>query len=241
MPQPKELIKIEKSEKVIQAILSTPNLCTIGPFTVTSGQVIPIYPDFRTIFSDPKRLKIIAQEVAKFIKKKKIKFDIFLGCATAGVPLAVACGLLMQKPVGYVRAKPKEGGMGRAVEGGFRPGLRAILIDDALAQGIHKQIFIDNIRKAKLIVDWVIVVASRGHRVPSYLEWIKKAKVNFQSFGDIFDMADYAEKHKILSKEACQLFRWFSQDAENWYKDPKKWQYFQNYLKKKKHKSKTGV
>jgi orotate phosphoribosyltransferase len=241
MQQPKELIKIEKSKKIIKTILSTPNFCTIGPFTVTSGQVIPIYPDFRTIFSDPKRLKLIAREVIKFIQKRKIKFDIFLGCATAGVPLAVALGLLMKKPVGYVRKKPKEGGMRRAVEGGFKKGMRAILIDDALAQGKHKQIFLDNIRKEGLKASWVIVVASRGHRTKYYLDWIKKAKVRFQSFCDLFDLADYAEKHKIWSKEACQLFRWYSLDAEGWHKDPKKWEFFKNYLKKKKHLSKMSV
>lgn len=239
--QPKELIKIEKSEKILSLIIRTPDFCTVGPFTVTSGQTTPIYPDFRTAFSYPNRLKIIAREFIKFIKKKKIKFDIILGCATAGVPLAMAIGLLMNKRVGYVRAKPKEGGMRRAVEGGFRKGLRAILIDDALAQGIHKLAFIKNIRQAGLKVDWVIVGASRGHRTYSYLDWIKKAKVKFQSFGDIFDMADYAEKHKLWSREACQLFRWYSLDAEHWHEDPKKWKFFQDYLKIKKHKSKTGI
>ena len=235
---------METSQKIIKAFCETENVFTIGPKVTTSNRVTPVYPDIRRVFSDPRSLRVICQEMKKFIEKNKIKFDFILGGATAGTSVAAVLGQLMNKPSGYVRKEPKEGGMGLAVEGNWKKGMKVLLVDDCIGHGAAKTKFIENIRKAGLKIDWVIVPFSRtttGKSGKECTAWVKPLKVKFQSFGDLYDMIEYSLKHKIITEEAYYLLKWYADDAMNWNKDKKKWQYFQNYLKKKKHNSKSGV
>lgn len=232
-----------KSQEIIKIYCETPNFYTVGPKTTTSNRVTPIYPDMRRVMSYPKNLRATAKIIARFIKNRKIKYDFIVGGATAGIPLATALGLLLDKPFGYVRKEPKAGGMGLAVEGSYSPGMRAILVDDALAHGVAKRKFIRNIRTAGLKLEWVIVVISRTNRGRSGREtmsWSKKDRVKLQSFCDLYDLIDYSLKHKVITPEAWQLLKWYCDDAEGWNRDPKKWTYFKKYLRLP-HPSKSGA
>lgn len=232
-----------KSPKIIKIFCETPNFYTVGPKTTSSNRVTPIYPDMRRVFSYPKRLDAIAREIIKFIKTKNIKFDIVLGGVTAGIPLASAIGLIANKRLGYVRKEPKAGGMGLAVEGSFKKSETALLVDDCLGHGAAKPVFVKNIRKAGLKINWVIVPVSRtttGKSGKECMAWIKPSRVKFQSFGDIFDMNKYSAQHHVLTKEGAQLLDWYAEDAEHWNLDPNKWAFFQKYLKTK-HASKSGA
>ena len=232
------------SEKILKALCETPRLYTIGPKMTTSHCLSPIYADMRRCYSDPKSMRIICKEIIKFISAKKIKFDFVVGGATAGIPLGTALGLLMNKPFGYVRKQPKDGGMGLAVEGGWRPGMTALLIDDAAAHGASKIPFVHNIRAAGMKINWVIVPVARTLREPNATKdhgWIKQEKIQLQAFCDINDMGEYAYKHKIISHDAYLLYNWYASDPHHWQDDKKKWQFFQDYLKMPKHDSRSGV
>lgn len=230
-----------QNQKIIKAFATIKDLYLMGPFTTTNQRITPLYPDLRAVFSRPKNLKIIAQEIIKFIKKNKIKFDFIVGGATAGIPIATAVGLLANKPGGYVRKEPKGGGTNKTVEGSFKKGSTAILIDDALGHGAGKIDFLKNIRNSGFKVEWLIVVASRGYKNPEYFKWFKKAKVNFVSLCDIKGIVNYAAERGLISEPARQLLAWYSEDALCWNRDPKKWQYFLNYKKQKNHQSVFGV
>lgn len=233
-----------KSSEIIKIFCETPGFFTIGPKTTTSNRVTPIYPDMRRVFSDPKALRKIARVILKFMHDKKIKCDYIVGGATAGIGLAATMSLLSGIPWGYVRKEPKDGGMGLALEGNFRPGMRAVLVDDALGHGAAKTKFVANIRKAGLKIERVIVPVSRtttGKSGRECMSWVKPARIKFQSFGDMFDMNAYSVKNNILTKEGAKLLEWYANDAEHWNLDKKKWAFFQNYLAQKKHLSKSGA
>lgn len=224
--------KIEVSKKIIDLVSKTPNFYHMGPYTTTNGCVTAIYPDMRSVFSDPKRLKAIAQEMWKFIQKKKIPVDFFIGGATAGIQLSTALSMVSGIPNGYVRKEPKGGGLCRAVEGNWKPGMRCILIEDAHGHGAAKTIFTKNIRAAGMKIDWVMVMLSRSNRHAHYFKWFPKAKVKFQSFGDIEDFLKYSKKHQLISPDAEKLMGWFHENAQSWNKDPKKWKFFLEYKKR---------
>ncbi|MFZ2189617.1 MAG: phosphoribosyltransferase family protein [Candidatus Magasanikiibacteriota bacterium] len=237
-------MKVKKSQKIIKAFTNTDGLYTIGPKMTTNGRLAPIYTDIRKFFSFPKNLKLLAREIINFTKEKNIDYDIVLGGATAGIPIATAVSLLSGKQFGYVRKAPKDGGNGLAVEGNYKKGMKCILIDDAMGHGDAKIAFIKNIREAGLKVEWVIVAAARvlkGEIGKKSTSWIKPNKVKFQAFCEIYDLIKDAYENKIITKEAFDLLSWYADDAMNWPKDPKKWEYFQNYLKKPVHHSKSGV
>ncbi|MBI4050119.1 MAG: hypothetical protein HY398_01575 [Candidatus Doudnabacteria bacterium] len=232
-----------KSQKIIKAFATTPFFFEIGPKVTTSNRICPIYPDMRKTLGDPRRMRMIVSEIVKFIKSKKIKFDVILGGVTAGIPLATALGMALNKPFGYVRKEPKPGGLSLAVEGNYRKGMAALLVDDALGHGVAKKKFIKNIRTAGLKVNWVIVPLSRtncGRSGRECIKFVKDMKVKFQSFGDIYDINNYALKYKLITPEAANLLKWYAEDAEHWNLDKKKWQHFQKYLRGK-HASITGV
>jgi len=231
----------QANKKVVKAICETPNFYTIGPFVTTSGRLIPIYPDCRKIFSSPRNLRIIAKETAKLVRRKKIKFDIILGGATAGIQIATATALEMGKPLGYVRGEAKKGGLSLAVEGNWKPGMRALIIDDASAHGQGKMKFIRNVRRAGMKVSAVIAIVSRSRTNKSDRAWIKKAGVRFFDFCDLNDILSECRRRRIVSGEAKNIMTWFSKDSANWFRDKKKWKYFQDYKKMKKRNSKSGI
>lgn len=231
----------EVNKKVLKAVVETPDYYTVGPFMTTSGRLIPIYPDCRKIFSNPRTLRVIAKEIAKLLKKNKIEFDMILGGATAGIQIATAAAMQMKKPLGYVRGEAKKGGLGRSVEGYWKPGMKVVIIDDASAHGQGKTKFIKNVRKAGMTVSAVISIVSRSRKSKSDRAWIKKAKVKFFDFCDLNDVLREAYKRKLISIEAHKILTWFSADSANWSKDKKKWKYFEDYKKMKKRESKTGI
>jgi len=230
-----------QNERVIKSFNRVKDFYLKGPYATTNNCVMPLYVDDRAVFSDPKALKTIAFEIAKFIKKEKISFDFIVGGATAGIPIATAVGLILNRPTGYVRKMSKGGGTNKVVEGSFKKGNKALLIDDALGHGAGKMVFLKNIRKSGFKVDTLLVVCSRGYNNPGYFKWFKKAEVNFISFCDLRGIINNAKESKIISQEAWQLLNWYFMDAINWNKDEKKWQYFLEYKKKKSFSSKYGV
>jgi orotate phosphoribosyltransferase len=236
-------MKMNKSLAITKIFCNTPNFFTIGPKTTTSNRVCPIYPDMRRVFSDPKALKKIARVIIQFMRDKNIKCDYVVGGATAGIGLAAAISLESGIPWGYVRKEPKGGGMGLAVEGNYRRGMTAVLVDDALGHGASKPIFVKNIRKAGLKINWVIVPVARtvtGKSGRQCMAWVKRSRVRFQCFSDIFDWAPYCVKNNIVTPEGMQLLLWYAEDAEHWHTDKKKWAFFQHYLKSQ-HESASGV
>jgi orotate phosphoribosyltransferase len=230
-----------QNQKVIDRFNEVKNFYLMGPYTTTNNCVMPLYVDARGVFSHPQCLKGIASEMIKFIKKEKIKFDFIIGGATAGIPIATAVGVLMNKPVGYVRKAPKGGGTNRVVEGDFKKGSTALLIDDALGHGAGKTVFLSHIRKSGYKINWLLVTCSRGYNNPDYFEWFKAAKVNFASFADLSGIIKDAGKRKLISPQAVQLLVWYFENASGWQKDKKKWHYFLEYKKIKKHQSRFGV
>ena len=232
-----------KNREITKIFCETPNFFVIGPKTTTSHRVCPIYPDMRRVFSDPKALRKIARVILKFMREKSIKCDYLVGGATAGIGLAAAMSLESGIPWGYVRKEPKGGGMGLALEGNWRRGMRAVLVDDALGHGAAKPIFVKNIRKAGLKINWVIVPAARtvtGKSGRQCTAWVKPAKVKFQCFSDMFDWSPYCVKNNIVTRDGMKLLEWYAKDAEHWNLDPVKWQFFQKYLLTK-HDSKSGA
>lgn len=227
--------------KIMRLAAETPDFYTVGPFMTTSGCLAPIYPDIRKVFTDPNSLQAIAKEIIKLIKKKKISFEMILGGATAGIPVATAVALIMNKPLGYVRTKAKAGGLGRAVEGNWRVGMKVIIIDDAAAHGAGKSQFIKQIRKAGLKIDTVIAVYSRNRQSKKDHVWTKKLNVKLYDLGDIGHILEYAYKHKIVSEEAYTLLAWYREDPHNWNNDPEKWTFFEKYKQMKKRESSSGI
>ncbi|SET31001.1 orotate phosphoribosyltransferase [Oceanobacillus limi] len=104
-------------------------------FTWTSGMKAPIYCDNRITMSFPDVRKKITKAFSKKIEAMSEKPDVIAGCATAGIPHAAWLADLLNKPMVYVRSKPKGHGKGNQIEGSIKPGQKVIVIEDLISTG----------------------------------------------------------------------------------------------------------
>ncbi|MBU1117823.1 hypothetical protein KKD37_02560 [Patescibacteria group bacterium] len=205
----------------------------VGPMRASGGWLVPIYFDVRTALSQPKNLKAFANIFAECIKKNGIKFDAIVGGATAGMPIALALAMKLNKPFLWVRKIPKKGGMGKAVEGYFEKGWKVLLVDDVIVNGTSKAPFIKNIRKAGLIVD-TIMVTLRRPKIKSFSK-IKNLKVKVYDFGSLDVLMEYMAAKNYITQEALKIIKWYTEYPDTWHQDPKKMEFLNKYKKNKKN------
>ena len=147
-------IKTAKLLLDIKSIILRPK----SPFKLTSGRLSPVYVDCRKIISFVKERNIILDYANMYFKEKKIKFDILAGGETAGIPYAAFLSEKLQKKMIYVRKKPKGFGINQQIEGYFKKGQKAILIEDLATDGSSKAIFVQALRKSGLEISDIFVV-----------------------------------------------------------------------------------
>ena len=140
----------------IEAILFRPE----DPFIFTSGRASPVYVDCRKIISFPEarnRLMALAVETIETgIGAGAI--DVVAGGETAGIPFAAWIAERLDKPMIYVRKKPKGFGRDARIEGEIREGQRVLLVEDLTTDGGSKVSFVEAIREAGAVCGHTIVV-----------------------------------------------------------------------------------
>ena len=115
----------------INAVILRPN----EPFTWASGWHSPIYCDNRLTLRQPHIRSKIASKFSEFITQEFPGIDVVTGTATAGIPHAAWVADKVNKPMAYVRAKPKSYGMGNQIEGGVAKGEKTVVIEDLVSTG----------------------------------------------------------------------------------------------------------
>ena len=105
------------------------------PFVYGSGLKGPIYCDNRKMLSYPREREAAFCAMRSLIADWGGEYDAIVGIATGGIPLGFALAREWQKPFLYVRSRAKSYGKQRCLEGAWRDGDRAILVEDLVNQG----------------------------------------------------------------------------------------------------------
>jgi uridine monophosphate synthetase len=135
-----------------------------GEFTLTSGKKSPIYVDLRLLASHPDVLRQVAHAYAELLRRELEIGESGIRLAAipyAALPIGTAVALETGLPLIYPRKEARAHGTGQQIEGEFRPGERAIVLDDLITTGGSKLAAIEPLEAAGLEVRDVVVLIDR--------------------------------------------------------------------------------
>lgn len=187
----------------INAVILRPN----EPFTWASGWNSPIYCDNRLTLQHPEIRKKIASKFADIITKEFPDTEVITGTATAGIPHAAWVADILDKPMAYVRAKPKNYGMGNQIEGGVAKEQPTVVIEDLISTGGSAISVIKVLQFVGANVRGIISIFNYG---------FDKSTENFASVNvPVFNLTDYStlvdvavEKGFVTSNDLEHLSDW---------------------------------
>jgi uridine monophosphate synthetase len=133
-----------------------------GDFTLKDGRSSPFYLDLRVLVSYPDALARVARAMLQ--RAEPLTFARIAGIPYAGLPIAVAMALIAERPMVYARKEAKAYGTKRLIEGEYRAGERALLVDDVITSGGAKLEAVAPFADAGLVVEDVLVVVDREGR-----------------------------------------------------------------------------
>lgn len=140
-----------------------------GEFTLASGKKSPIYIDLRLLASAPVVLRQVALAYAELLRRElgigkpgdREPGMRLAAIPYAALPIGTAVALELDLPLIYPRKEVKEHGTARVIEGEFRAGEQAVVLDDLITTGGSKLAAIEPLEAAGLEVKHVVVLIDR--------------------------------------------------------------------------------
>ncbi len=190
------------------------------PFTFTSGRRSPVYTDCRRLIAFPKERTILMDHAAQMIKENCGELDYIAGGETAGIPYAAFISDRLDKPMLYVRKKPKGFGRMAQIEGHIEEGTtpNVILVEDLQTDGGSKKVFIDVLRDAGANVNHAFVVFHYGI-FPASEQNMKELGITLHALTTWWDVLAVAKEEQYFDTETLDAVERFLNDPEGWEAD----------------------
>ena len=153
-----------------------------------------------------------------YLRDNKIDFDLIAGGETAGIPYAAFLAERLQKPMIYIRKKPKGFGKKSQIEGNFNINEKSILIEDLATDGKSKMSFIDTMRENKIKINDTMVIFFYGIFEKAEEE-LKKQNIKIHYLCTWHDILDEIKKEKKLENDEIDSLEKFLFNSENWTKN----------------------
>lgn len=183
------------------------------PFIYTSGKVGPTYIDCRRLISFPEARGQLMDMGAQILKPLDI--DYVAGGETAGIPYAAFMAERLNKPMLYIRKKPKGFGRMAQIEGymeGKNP--KVVIIEDLHNFGASVKVFVDALRAADVDVQNLFVLFQYGHA--SSHEALKNMGISLHALTSWQDVLTVARKEAYFDEAAIRSVEDFLADPDAW-------------------------
>lgn len=162
------------------------NAVQFGDFTLASGKRSRLYIDLRLLVSQPRLLQMAASAYAQVLRGD-IHCDRIAGIPYAALPIGTAISLASGIPLIYTRKERKTHGLGKDIEGHWRPGERVVIIEDVITSGRSIVRSVEQLRAAGLVVEDAIVLLDRQQ---GGTENLQKIGIRVHSILDLEEMLD---------------------------------------------------
>ena len=200
--------EVAKKLLQIKAIKLNPQ----NPFTWASGIKSPIYCDNRIILSHPS-----ARDYVTYCLEKKVlgmKYDAIAGVATSGIAFGALLAQKTEKPMLYVRSKPKAHGRQNMIEGDLDGIENIIVIEDLISTGGSVLKAVEAIREAGCNVVNVQAIFTYGF--PQAQEAFAGADCTFETLTNYPELLEEALRSEYISESEYQSLNKWSQSPTEW-------------------------
>ncbi|MDP6257666.1 MAG: orotate phosphoribosyltransferase [Rhodospirillales bacterium] len=187
------------------------------PYILTAGWASPVYIDCRWVISFlEERRKIIGLGADLLRASIDVKaLDLVAGGETAGIPYGAWLSEALDKPMLYIRKKPKGFARNAQIEGDMPAGSHVLLVEDLATDGGSKIMFIEALRAGDATVTDIFVVFYYS-AFPGAEETMKKAGVNLHYLANWWDVLAQAEAGNYFSSDDLQGVQDFLADPLGW-------------------------
>jgi orotate phosphoribosyltransferase len=184
------------------------------PYTWASGWHSPVYCDNRKVLSFPYVRDFVKSELANMILDKFPDAEVIAGVATAGIPHGVMAADLLKLPFIYVRAKPKEHGMGNQIEGVLEKGQKVVVVEDLVSTGKSSLQVVDVLRGQGAEVLGMCALFTYGF--PTADEAFAKAGLPLYTISNYTALMEVGEEQNLIAPEQKATLEQWRVDPGNW-------------------------
>lgn len=200
------------AEKLLQIKALQVNLQK--PYQWASGWLSPVYCDNRKVLSFPYVRDFVKSELANMILDKFPDAEVIAGVATAGIAHGVMAADLLKLPFIYVRAKPKEHGMGNQIEGVLQKGQKVVVVEDLISTGKSSLQVVDVLREQGAEVLGMCGLFTYGFPIAD--EAFEKAGLPLYTISDYAALMEVAEEQKLVRPEDKEVLAQWRVAPQDW-------------------------
>jgi uridine monophosphate synthetase len=139
----------DEAKRNVALSLHKYGILQFGEFILKSSIKSPFYIDMRVLQSYPEAFHNITAIYAELLQDLPTGIKL-AGIPEAGISLATAVGYETNRPLIQPRAKVKEHGKGKLIEGDWKAGDKVAIIDDLITKGDSKIEAIDQFKRCGL-------------------------------------------------------------------------------------------
>jgi len=185
-----------------------------NPFTWTTGYRMPVYNDNRLLMGSLKHRNLVAAGFKEALDKIGTKFDLVAGVATGAIAHATTLANELNLPLVYIRDKPKEHGVGKQVEGIFKAGQRAVVIEDLISTGKSSAAAVVALRSTGVISNLCLSIFNYGFLAATeQFKAIDTEVISLLTFSELLTIMKDAKK---LSEEEYSMLASWSEKPFEW-------------------------